>query len=457
MRTKNSIISSYCMEAFTGFIESIGVYHSEIAIAFFVFVVSAMIFEFIDKVLAMSMSIGIMLLLSIMNPHEMIEMIDFNTIFLLLGMMMVVEITKESRLLSLMNIQIVKLTKGDPLILFFLFTLTTFTLSTFLSNATTMMVLVPLTIGITKSMGLDPKPYLLSEIIFSDIGGALTLVGDPTNVLIGSANNFSFSDFILNLWIPIASISFVIFGVLMVKYWKSIKPIKKTLTKLFLNNLSLAKIETEFKNTHIERGFVITTAVSLFLVVLLLIFNWFDISVAYIAFFGGIAMLFLTRKHMNYHKFFANIDWHMLLFFIGLFIHIGVLEKVGALEPITHVLSGHFTSSFELSMVILWTVGLLSGFVENIPLVAMMIPVLQPLLASGTITGNPEIVWYALSLGACLGGNGSLIGSSANMIVAQTAEKMGVKITFWEYFKIGYPITVISLIVATIYIYIVTL
>jgi len=431
-------------------------YQTAIASLFFVFVVSAMIFEFVDKVLAMIISICIMMILTIVSPHELIEMIDFNTIFLLLGMMIVVEITKESRLLSWMNIKIVQTTKGDPLILFFLFTLTTFTLSTFLSNATTMMVLVPLTIGITKSMGLDPKPYLLSEIIFSDIGGALTLIGDPTNILIGSANNFSFSDFIQNLWIPIFSISFVIFGVLLVKYWKYVKPIDKSVSKLFLNNLSLRKIEEEFKHKKINKNFLISTAITLSITVLALIFDPFGLPISYIAFFGGTIMLLIATKYTDSHKVFHNVDWHMLLFFIGLFIHIGILEKVGALEPITLILEGNFTTAFELSMVIMWVVGLLSGFVENIPLVAMMIPVLQPLLDSGVIVGNTEMVWYALSLGACLGGNGSLIGSSANMIVAQTAEKMGVKITFWEYFKIGYPITVLALTVASVFIYFVT-
>ncbi len=434
-------------------LSAIAPFQNIIAIVFFVFVVGAMIFEFMDKVLAMSISICIMMILQIVNPTELVEMIDFNTIFLLLGMMIVVEITKESRLLSWMNIKIVQTTKGDPLILFILFTLTTFTLSTFLSNATTMMVLVPLTIGITKGMGLDPKPYLLSEIVFSDIGGALTLIGDPTNILIGSANNFSFSDFIQNLWIPIFSISLVMLCLLIWKYWSRVKPIHKSISKLFINSLSLRKIEEEFNHQKIDKTFLISTSITLTFVILALIFDIFNLPLAYIAFFGGVAMLLVARKFTHPHVVFNKIDWHMLLFFVGLFIHIGILEKVGALHPITNILSGNFTSAFELSMIIMWVVGLLSGFVENIPLVAMMIPVLQPILESGTITGNTEMVWYALSLGACLGGNGSLIGSSANMIVAQTAEKMGVKITFWEYFKLGYPITVLSLFISSLYLY----
>ena len=427
-----------------------------LTIALFVFVVLAMIFEFIDKVLAMMLSIFFLFVFSVVHPSELIEMIDFNTIFLLIGMMIVVSITIESRLISLVNIKVVQFTKGDPLFLFILFSLVTFSLSLLLSNAATMMILVPLTIGITKSMGIDPKPYLISEIIFSDIGGAMTYIGDPTNILIGSANNFTFNDFIENLSLPILSITVLVLGILTWKYWDLVQPIRKSIPKLFMNTLSLKKIEEEFKNTNLNIPFIKIVSISLLVIIGGLIVDFMDLPISYIAFFGGVFLLLFTRKHISPHEVFHMVDWHMILFFIGLFIHIGVLEKVGALEPLTHILSSNITTAFGLSMIIMWTVGLLSGFIENIPLVAMMIPILQPLLASGDISGNTTMVWYALSMGACLGGNGSLIGSSANMIVAQTAEKMGIKITFWEYFKVGYPITVFSLSISSVYLYFVT-
>ena len=281
----------------------------------------------------------------------------------------------------------------------------------------------------------------------------MTYIGDPTNILIGSANNFTFNDFIENLSIPILSITVLVLGILTWKYWDSVQPIRKSLPKLFMNTLSLKKIEEEFRNTTLNISFIKIVAIGLTIVISGLVIDIMDLPISYIAFFGGVFLLLFTQKYLPAHKVFHMVDWHMILFFIGLFIHIGVLEKVGALEPLTHILSSNITTAFGLSMIIMWTVGLLSGVVENIPLVAMMIPILQPLLASGDISGNTTMVWYALSMGACLGGNGSLIGSSANMIVAQTAEKMGIKITFWEYFKVGYPITIFSLCIASIYLY----
>lgn len=427
-----------------------------IALATFIFVLSAIIFEWLDKALATTIGAFILILCRVINPEDIEEMIDFRTILLLLGMMLLVEVVRESKLLSWINIQILEKTRGNPLFLFFLFAGMTFFFSTFLANATTMMVLVPITLAITRGMGLDPKPYLIGEIVFSDIGGALTFIGDPTNVLIGSANHFSFMDFLRYNSIPIFIISFIVIGVLSLKYWNAVCPIRGSIPKMFLTYLLMEKIRRQFATEFFHRNFAFASAGVLAVTVCALVFDFFHLPIEFIALLAGVSAICISQNFVSTSAVLSRVDWHLLVFFAGLFLQIGALEKVGALIPVSHFIALHSDSIFELSMFVLWGIGLLSAFVENIPLVAMMIPVLTPILSGGEFSGDTNFVWFALSLGACLGGNGSLIGSSANMVVAQIAERNGVKISFWEYFKIGYPLTILSLVLSSLFLFFAT-
>jgi len=427
-----------------------------IAISSFFFVLSAIIFEWIDKALAATLGAFFLILCGILRPEEIADLIDFRTIFLLLGMMILVEVVRESKLLSWMNIQIIEKTRGNPLFLFLFFAGTTFFLSTFLANATTMMVLVPITIAITRGMGLDPKPYLISEILFSDIGGALTLVGDPTNVIIGSANHFSFLDFLRYNSIPVFAVSIVVLGILAWKNWEIVRPVQGNIPKMFLTHLLIEKIRRQFATESFQKSFALLSAVILGITVCAFVFDFFHLPIELLALLAASIALLVSRPFVQTHEILHRVDWHLLIFFAGLFLQVGALEKVGALHPVSIFIASHADSVFELSMFVLWGIGLLSAFIENIPLVAMMIPVLQPILANGTISGNHSFVWFALSLGACLGGNGSLIGSSANMVVAQVADRAGIRISFWEYFKIGYPLTIISLLISSVFLFFAT-
>lgn len=424
-----------------------------IAITAFLFAVSVMAFEWIDKTVGVLLAVVVLGITHVVPFEHMIDMVDFTTVILLLGLMLLVEVTEQSQVLEWLNVQIVRKTKGNPLRLFVVFALLTFFLSTFLANATTMMILVPLTVAVTRAMGINPKPYVIAEIIFSDIGGALTIIGDPSNVMISSATGLGFMEFSRVMIVPLSVIILMFLAILIRLYWDDVKPIAKSLTKLFMTNMLAGKIEHQFRKSNFNLNFA-RISVSVFtLVVLAMIFDFWNLPIEYTALGGSAVMLLCTRKYVKIEHVFAKVDAHTLLFFAGLFIIVGALEETGALSHLTDFIGAHADTALEVSLFTLWTVGLLSAFVENIPLVALMIPVLQSLIGTGALSGDTGIVWYALSLGACLGGNGSLLGSSANILGAQLAHKNGVHVSFMEYFRIGYPLTILSLLISTVFLW----
>ncbi len=424
-----------------------------ISVFVFLFVLGSIVFEIFEKSLVVLVGVFILLFTGVLTPPEVLPMIDSGTILLLMGMMILVEGVRESRILSWVNVKIIEKTEGNPLFLFLIFSGLTFLLSTFLANATTMMIIIPLTIAVTKGIGITPKPYIIAEIFFANIGGALTLIGDPTNVMIGSANKFSFLMFLENMWIPILLVSIGVILIMVLKDWEIIRPIQKNIPKLFMSNLLIQKIKEEFLSEYFSLRFAIMTAIILSITVLMIIIQPFHFPVEYIALSGGVFLLVFLKKQLSAEKIFGMIDWNTLLFFSGLFIVVGTLEKVGALEYVSEIIMRYADSPLTLGLSVLWGIGLLSGFIENIPLVAMMIPVLQNIVDSGAIPGDLHMVWFALSLGACLGGNGSIIGSSASMIGSQMAERSGVKISFLEFFKYGFSITIFSLIISSIFLF----
>lgn len=424
-----------------------------VAIAAFLFAVVAMVTEIVDKTLAVLIGALVIGFSGAAKFEDMIGMIDFTTIILLLGLMLLVEVTQQSKVLEWLNVHIVKKTKGNPLLLFLVFSMLTMVLSTFLANATTMMILVPLTVAVTRGMGIDPKPYVISEIIFSDIGGALTIIGDPANVLIASATDMQFMAFSKVMIIPLSFILVAYIAILTVVYWQEVKPIASSLTKLFMTNMLVGRMEHQFRKSFFNVVFARRAVIVFGFVIFAMISNIFHMPIEYIALGGAILLVLTTQKYVNLHKVFEAVDVHTLLFFAGLFIIVGTLDSTGALRYISDFITTHATTTLGVSLLVLWTVGLLSAFVENIPLVAMMIPVLQNTIESGVVSGNTSMLWFALSLGACLGGNGSLIGSSANILGAQLSTKNGVPLSFMEYFKIGYPLTILSLVISSVFLW----
>jgi Na+/H+ antiporter NhaD/arsenite permease-like protein len=427
--------------------------HIWTAIAVFALIVFSMIFEKIDKGLVVLLGVTILLFTGTISHETVLEHVNFTTIILLMALMIMVSVIEQSKILEWLNAQTVKATRGNPLMLFIVFCGLTLVLSTFLANSTTMLILVPLTIVVTKNMNISAKPYIIGEIIFSVVGGTYTIIGDPVNVLISAAADIGFTEFTQFMFIPLTCIALMYMTILIAIYWKSIKPITRSITKLLTSNMLIARLEMQFTRNALQLPFALTTISVFMLTIIAMILNLGNMPIEYIAIAGAAIVLFTTYSYNDIDKVYKAIDVHTLLFFAGLFVSVGALEETGALQYVSDFILTHAQTTFGVAMLTLWVVGLLSAFIENIPLVAMMIPVVESAIGSGTLTGNTQILWYALSLGACLGGNGSLLGSSANILGAQLAKKNGVHISFKEYFVIGYPLTLLSLVISSIVIY----
>ena len=427
-------------------------WHLVVTVATFIVVFVGIIFEVMDKAILALAGAGILILTRIITFEQAVEAVDFEIIALLAAMMVLVEIAQESGLFNLVNFQLAKFSKGNPFLIFLFFTLVTAFASAFLDNVTTILIVVPITIALVRGMGYNPFPYVVAEIMFSNIGGALTLVGDPPNILVGTMAKIPFIDFITHLWIPIlATIIFTLIVFYIVR-WNDLKPIHHHLPKLFLSNLLIKKIKYRFAKTELKTSYMITVSVILLLTIigfLLQLKLHFPLPV--IAFTGAMVLMLVVHKKIHVHHVFSKIEWPTLGFFAGLFILAHGLEEVGVLEMVAHSIIGYTSSLAPLILLVLWSAGIFSMIVDNIPFVTVMIPVVFSIQEK--LAGEPHLslLWWALILGACLGGNGTIIGASANVIGTDLAKKEGVNITFLSYLKYSLPLTLVALVICSVY------
>ncbi len=413
------------------------------------------IFEWYDKSVVALAGALLMIFFGVLTPEEAYFAVEYETILLLMAMMLLVNISSQSGIFNWLSTKIAAITKGNPLKIFILFSLTTAVLSAFLDNVTTVILIIPITIQLVKGMGKDPKPIVFAEIIFSNIGGALTLIGDPPNIIIGGATGFSFLDFILNLWIPILMSTIFAMIVFCITYWKKIKPITNDLVKLQIANILIKKIQYSFikKTMHID--FIIKSiAILLLTVICFFMQEQIGLPTYLIAFGSTILLAILTSNRIEIHKSFEAVEWTTLFFFAGLFIMVAGIEKTGILEQVSHFIANSTSNIFYLSLLILWISGFVSMILDNIPFVTIMIPVILGIQTQFAI--DTSILWWSLSLGACLGGNATLVGASANLVSVDIAKKNGVKITFLEYMKFSFPLTIGVLILCSGYLFFVT-
>jgi len=395
-----------------------------------------------------------MILFGVINFHEAIVSIEFETIILLMSMMLLVEVSRESGIFSWLTVRMAKASKGNPLMIFLLFALTTALISAFLDNVTTIVLVVPVTIALVKGMGLDPKPYIIGEIIFSNIGGAMTLIGDPPNIIIAGATNLTFFQFIANLWIPVLLSIIAISAIFIATHWRNhFKPISTNLKKLFLSHLLIKKITYRFLSTELDRGFMIKSIFAIGITMMaFLLQQQLGLNVAVIAFSGAIILLLLAYKEVEFEHSLRKVEWSTLLFFAGLFVMVGAIEKVGALDYLSEfIVNASGGSYWALLLMVVWISGFASMILDNIPFVTLMIPVILGMQTQLDPTLDPTLLWWALALGACLGGNGTMIGASANVIGLDLAKKEGVQISFLQYLKYGLPLTMVTLIIASGY------
>ncbi len=388
----------------------------------------------------------LMLLLGILNFEEAKKALELNTIGLLIGMMIIVGITRRTGVFEYLAIKAAQWAEGKPLKILASMALITACLSALLDNVTTVLLIVPVTFSIVNVLKLNPIPFLITEVLASNIGGTATLIGDPPNIMIGSAvPELSFMDFIINL----APISFLILLVTIgVLYW------------LYRNELTYrpdlaAKLNAfnpldEIKDYALMKKSLFVLALTILGFVFHRVLHW-DSSV--VALSGAMLLMIIAQEEPE--AILSSVEWPSLFFFAGLFILVGGIEKVGIINFIAEE-SLKLTGGelFATSMLVLWLSGIASAVLDNIPFVATMIPLIKTIGQIGGIT-NLEPIWWSLALGACLGGNGTLIGASANVIVAGLAEKNGVTISFWAFTKVAFPLMIMSIIMSTAYIYLV--
>jgi len=375
------------------------------------------------------------------DQEKAIHAIDFNTIGLLIGMMIVVALSKNTGLFQYIAIWSAKLAKGNPWKIMLLFSIITAVFSAFLDNVTTVLLMVPMTLVICDHLKISPMPYLLVEIFMSNIGGTATLIGDPPNILIGSSAGLTFSDFLLNLG-PIAIIIFLAtIPLIKLIYGKKIKADEKNMASI----MQLDEKESIQDPKLLKK--------SLFVLAIIILGFFFHGALgmegATIAIFGAGLLLLLDNK--NPEKALHEVEWTTIFFFVGLFTLVGGLEHVGVISwAATKMIELTHGSLAITSMVILWGGAFFSAFVDNIPFVATMIPLVHDM---GTTFQNLNPIWWSLALGACLGGNGTLVGASANLVVAGLAEKSGYKIKFVEFMKMGMVIMIFSVAISTVYVW----
>lgn len=421
-----------------------------VAIAIFVASYIAIATEKIDRTVVALVGAALMLIVGSIDQADAFLHIDLNVIFLLAGMMIIVNIIKRSGLFEWLAISSAKLSKGRPLLLLIVLSLLTAVISAFLDNVTTVLLIAPITLLIAGTLRVDPLPFLISEALASNIGGTATLIGDPPNIIIGSAAKLGFNDFIIHLT-PIVMLVLVVF--LLSSTFLFGKELRsRTPNVAALNDLNARKA--------IRDKYLVWKSLAILgiVIVMFVLHEALHLMPATIA-LGGAGLLLLAsqlppreKKTDPIETILAEIDWHTLFFFIGMFIMISGLESTGVIKELLRIIiAANIGKVFLLSMIILWGSALLTFVTSSVPFVIAMLPVIRGLASQGVQPIEP--LWWALALGACLGGNGTLIGAAANMVIAGISNKSGHKISFWAFAKKGMPTTIISLILSSIYIW----
>ncbi len=410
-----------------------------IAITVFVLVLIAIISEKIHRTVAAMAGAICLVLLGILSIDDCISHIDFNTIGVLAGMMIFVAIVKNSGIFEYLAIKAAKVAKGDPWLIMVLFILITAGFSAFLDNVTTVLLIGPMTLTICRMLDINPVPYFITQIIASNVGGTSTLIGDPPNIMIGSAAGLTFFDFIVNVGPPILVIVGAIILCFRVIYGKKMHVEESA--KLSILALDEKKEIKDVKLLH-------KSVVMIVLVILGFVFHGtLGIESSVVALTAAAIMLLIGKQDIE--KIFSEIEWTTIIFFIGLFVVVGGMVEVGIIDTLANMLMNATGGELILTMLILlWGSAIISSILDNIPFVATIIPIILTLESSGI---NVMPLWWAISLGACLGGNGTLIGASANVVLSGISNKKGYPITFMSYLKVGYPIMLITIVISTIY------
>jgi Na+/H+ antiporter NhaD/arsenite permease-like protein len=389
----------------------------------------------------------------VLNQETAISGVDFNTLGLLSGMMVIVAITRRSGVFQFVAVWSAKKVQARPWGILLMLSAVTALFSALLDNVTTVLLIAPVTLLICHELKMSPYPFLFAEIFASNIGGTATLIGDPPNIMIGSAVNLSFNDFLLNLAPIVPVILLVTLGIIYVIWGRHMQASDETRERIMRFREREAITDTMLLKQSL---FVLTLVIAGFVLA-----HPLRLEPATIAMFGAALLLLLSNvktkaaeQSENVHQTFGEIEWVTIFFFIGLFIVVKGIEEAGVLrilaDRVIDLTGGDITVT---AMAILWVSAIASAIVDNIPFVATMIPLIKSMAPS---FGGAEYLmplWWSLALGACLGGNGSLIGASANLIVAGFAERAGHRIHFLKFMAMAFPLMLLSILIASAYVY----
>ncbi|MCT8159169.1 ArsB/NhaD family transporter [Pseudoruegeria sp. SHC-113] len=425
-----------------------------VATGILIAVYAVLITEKVNRAILAMLGASLMVLFGILNQEQAVDGVDANTLALLIGMMVIVGITSKSGLFQYVAIKAAKSVKADPTGILIMLTVITAVFSALLDNVTTVLLIAPITLLITDALETKVFPFFLAEILASNVGGTATLIGDPPNIIIGSAAGLSFNQFVVNL-APISAICLVVLtGIIYQMNRKALAAIPKSASERIMKFNEGEAIT--------DRALMIKS-----LCVLALVLAGFTLGHSYgiqpgtSALAGaGLLMLLAYGHHKGeeqseaVHHIFGEVEWITIFFFGGLFVIVAGVEHVGLLEIFANKVLEITEGDLEkTALLIFWASGILSAILDNIPFVATMIPLIE---STADTFGGPEAIeplWWSLALGACLGGNGTLLGASANLTVAAFAEKAKQPIGFMQFMKYAFPIMILTLAIAHVYIW----
>jgi Na+/H+ antiporter NhaD/arsenite permease-like protein len=412
-----------------------------IAAIVFVAAYAAIATDRIDRTIAALLGGLAVVVLGVIDQHEAFAAIDLNVIFLLAGMMVLAGTLGKTGFFQWLAIRSVRLSHGEPLRLLIILCVVTAVLSAFLDNVTTVLLTTPVTLSIARALQVSPVPYLISQALASNIGGTATLIGDPPNILIGSAAGLGFTEFVVNL-APVTIVIFLVFIVTVRFLFRDLQ-VPDERREAVLE-------ETETKAIVEPRLLLISLVVVGATLVGFVLHAAIGVEAATIALTGATVLLLVGR--IDPHEALRDVEWSTLFFFVGLFmlveavVHVGIVG--GIAEAIAQAAEGRVATA---SIALLWFSGLASAIVDNIPYTATAIPVVESLIEDG-MPADP--LWWSLALGACLGGNLTIVGASANVVIANLAARAGHPIRFIDFFRYGSIVVVESLLISTVYVWI---
>lgn len=411
-----------------------------VAVGIFIVSYIAIISEKFDRMVIALMGGILMIVFQVINQEEALGSVDFNTLGLLIGMMVIVSIIKRTGLFQYIAIRSAKIAKGEPWPIALLFAVITLVASALLDNVTTVLLLAPVTFVITDTLEANPIPFMIPMIFASNIGGTATIIGDATTIMVGSATRFSFLEFSQNM-VPVALIAIMTILIYFTFIFKKKVHVSERAKK------SVFKLD-ESKAIS-DKPLMLKSVAVLGLVILgFILHQALNIETATVALFG--ATLLLLISNIDPEETLMEIEWNTIFFFIGLFVLVGALEKVGLIEMLAkNIISLTGGNLYLTAILIFWVSAILSAFLDNVPFVTAMIPLIKSMGLVGGMTS--PVLWYMLVAGACIGGNGTLIGASCNVIIGGMLNKRGHKIDFMAYLKVAFPGMLLIMLVLTGY------